>query len=1068
MRYAIAVQSKMEPPLKRLRLDPSPYAEDEENQDELAMTPAQFETTQDPMYQLDKGRARAATRLKSTFEDIFAKYGKDFDGDDDVINFYTDEIEVDNGHVQSLELRKDGATEDALSGDEEDRILNGKSDGQRKKPRSKSLMPAKYTGYNQSLQFRSPWNGPPGLGTHRLSSLAFSSPFGSPPPFHFQPSIFGTSHVDPVWQAPDLPVQPPCYPYGSLIGIGGSQFASFGGLPNHVAKRLASAKSFLRDASTSSKANNGDAEEEGDEEDDIILGRSRQETAPLLRLEDREEVHSPATSRPSSYQSSRSPGQQPPFPGIGLTEDKLHAGPDDIRKEAVTTAGIVLAPHQSAEEDKDAQHHQTARSSHGRSPSRHKRGRPKKSDTRKSSNVLTEEARNEIRALQPNERRIEIIIPIMKRLSPTQVGQPTEGTALIVDQSPQPSGMERGLFVDADMEVACPQDSLHTSQTIGSLEDVVHQPSTRSAEDLRGIHVKNAAQITDDPKHAASASKFQGSQQQQSKQTQKRTDTQRHDGKSLENTCVEASRESGSEADSFMDNTPAGSLHEMGQKSDRDNGDDRVTPGQRLSPIANVDVSEEQATRNTNVEGSVETAQAVQHSPKEVSVSSAFQTEVLGEGAADGSTEKSNLPTTEMVVLETTISQEPECSRSENEDVPRDEPTLLPLSFHGEQIFPIHSHAPDNTTTPNYDVRLKSVLESSEVVDSHENPISAPEQDVGFRSPKHPVMRALRESDRFPGQDCLLPSSEPSEIRDNQERNASNQSVCTSVLVAEIGDLQLDSDHQDAQRSPSLGAVELPDQDLSIFPAKSDAHSTSEFVLPLSLRPTKSDEQNSIGIGRAPSPELGIPIRSRITSKTPSRTKITPAPATPTRKQGSRGAKHRSSHHRTPSSKRFPLTSLIPEGIDDESDDELSIAGSFSSTTSRLFSPFFRPTTNENHDLPPLLSTPRNKTRKHSVLTGSPSSSARTPNRTLWSRNIPPATESRAGSSKARRGRNRLVHSSPLARRVAERLLSSPTKRHHVSPTKSPSMVPSPHGTLRRCGEDGFECGRDFCFTCCI
>ncbi|KAI0435076.1 hypothetical protein F5Y09DRAFT_294770 [Xylaria sp. FL1042] len=1051
----------MEPPLKRLRLGPSSYgAEDEEDQDELSMTPAQFDTTQDPMYQLDKGRARAATRLKSTFEDIFEKYGRDFDGDDDVINFYTDEIEVDNGHVQSLENRKDGATDGSLSGEEEEeeRILNGKSGGQRKKARSKSLVPVNYAGYSQRLQFNSSWNDPQGLGTHPLSSLAFSSPYGTPPPFDFRLSTLGNGHIDPVWQAPDLPAQPTHHQYGSLLGMSGSRSSSFGGLPNLTERRLVKAKSFLRASSTTSKANSADTEEE---EDDIILGRSSQAKEHLLSLKDCENVHVPTTSISSSSQSSQSSHQLPPFSGLDPTEDELDAGSDDVGKERATsiitepTTGNALAPHQSAKEDEDegTQYHQTARRPHRLSPSHHKRGPPKKSDTRKASNVINKEPTNETRALQPNERRIEIIIPIRKEMSPTIMAQPAEVTALLVGKSPQPWDMERSS--NEGIEIAQYPDNPHTSLRLDSDEAAVQQPPTGIAEA---------------PKHAIDPSRFDASPQEQSKHTQEHTgffstDNLSDDEEDLEYMYIETGREvefSRSGLDTFSDDIPD-IFPEIGQESNSDNEDGMVSPSQELSSIATISVHEEQATQITNVERGVRGMKAVTHSPKMGSAQSASLAEVSGENTEDDSAEMPDFSltttTTEMAVLEMVKSPKPQSSPPKNEDIPRNEPRSLPQSFAGDEVLPMLSGALDSTVALYDTVRLQSVLHTSEVVNSCDN-----------RSPENSVIPKLTESDPCSGRDSLTPSFEASEIGDDEEPSMPHQSICTSMLVAEVDDLRLDSDHQDVQESPSIGVVELPDEDLSVFSSVLDSSSASGS-LPLLARPTESDDQHSTTLGRSPSPELGTPVGSKIASRNASRAKISPVPATPTRRQGSRSANNRNSRHRTPSRKRFPLTSLIPEGVDDESDDELSIAGSFSSTSSRLFSPFFRDTHNDNYDLPPLLSTPRNGTRKHSFLTGSPPSSVRKPSGLLGlghSRNMPPATESRKGRSQTRREPDRAVHSSPLARRVAERLLSSPTKRHHATPARSPSMMPSPNGTLRRCGEDGFECGRDFCLTCCV
>ncbi|KAI1282736.1 hypothetical protein F5Y07DRAFT_350755 [Xylaria sp. FL0933] len=1054
----------MEPPTKRLRLGPSPHgAEDDDDEDELSMTPAQFDTTQDPMYQLDKGRARAATRLKSTFEDIFEKYGRDFDGDDDVINFYTDEIEVDNGHVQSLENRKDGATDDSLSGDEEDRILNGKSGGHRKKTQSKSLIPGNHAGYSQRLHFNSSWNATPGLGTPRLSSLAFSSPYGTPPPFEFRFSTLGNDHVDPVWQAPDLPVRPTHYQYGPLLGMSGSQYGSFGGLPDSTERRLVKARSFLRIASTTtSKIDSGDTEQE---EDDILLGRNSQAKGPLPHLKDHEKVHVSTTS--SSCQPSQGSDHQPPFSGLGLIEDEPDAVFNDIQKEeaefpiAESEIGVGLAPRKSTEGDEDDQHHQAARSADRLSPSRQKRGRRKKSDTRKPSNVPRKEPSNGTRILQPNERRIEIIIPTRKEMSPTKMAEPLQET--VFDETLQPSDMEYN--DDEDIEVAPPEDISHTSRSLDTHENPVQQP-------LAGV-----ASAT---KHALSLPRPDGSQLKQSGKTKKHAgffsmDSSPDYEEILEYTCIETGQEGESsrpepELDIFSDDIIADKSLEIGQNSIGDNENGTVSSSQAPSLISNAGINEEQLAHSTNLERGVKARQPATRSPKVISVQSASLTEVLGGSAANDPAEVPDLSINETIVLGRGKPQEPQNLPSEIEDYSRNDPRSSPQSFSGDELPPMPSDAPDSAIALFHNIRQKDVLQDSEVVDSCENGIPALHWNVGSRSPDHSVILQSTESDPFEGRDSLPPSFEASEICDDQEPSTPNQLFCSNVLVAEVDGLQLGPDRQDAQSSPSIEVAELPDQDLSVFPGVSNSPSTSEPLLPLLSRPTESNDQNSTALGRSPSPELGTPVRSKATSRNASRTKVSPVPATPTRRQGSRSTNSRSSRHRTPSRKRFPLTSLISEGTDEESDDELSIAGSVSSMGSRLFSPFFRATHNENSDLPPLLSTPRNNTRKHSYLAGSPPSSTRKPDQVgfSYSRKVPPATESRKGRSQTRRGPDRAVHSSPLARRVAERLLSSPTKKHHATTARRPSMVPSPNGTLRRCGQDGFECGRDFCLTCCV
>ena len=75
----------MEPPSKRRRLTGSSY----------------------PEVDLNARRAQNDARLKSIFESIFEKYGRDFDGIGDEIDVETGEIVVNNGHIQGMNDEKD-------------------------------------------------------------------------------------------------------------------------------------------------------------------------------------------------------------------------------------------------------------------------------------------------------------------------------------------------------------------------------------------------------------------------------------------------------------------------------------------------------------------------------------------------------------------------------------------------------------------------------------------------------------------------------------------------------------------------------------------------------------------------------------------------------------------------------------------------------------------------------------------------------------------------------------------------------------------------------------------------
>jgi hypothetical protein len=120
----------MEPPLKRLRLfepdesGPS-IAYDSDNYSDLyddedtaleAEEDGQEEEEDedveqaDPDVQLEQTRAQLDLKLKSKFEAIFEKYGRDFTDIGDEIDLVTGEIVVDNGHLLEMEDERDDGT----------------------------------------------------------------------------------------------------------------------------------------------------------------------------------------------------------------------------------------------------------------------------------------------------------------------------------------------------------------------------------------------------------------------------------------------------------------------------------------------------------------------------------------------------------------------------------------------------------------------------------------------------------------------------------------------------------------------------------------------------------------------------------------------------------------------------------------------------------------------------------------------------------------------------------------------------------------------------------------------
>ncbi|KAK4216554.1 hypothetical protein QBC37DRAFT_416519 [Rhypophila decipiens] len=201
----------MEPPAKRPRLGISPYNNnrDEVDGDELNLRPEQVNALRDPGYQLERSRAVAANRLKSAFERIFEKYEKDFTGIGDEINLETGEVEVDNGHIQSLEdatlededEEEDGDDSDSM--DEEERLLQGKARNEKRLSCIGESGSSPLKSLIQPLGNSQPWPADP----PRISSM-----FGPPrPPLgsfstEYQIPSDTDTLVDPTWKAPQLPV----------------------------------------------------------------------------------------------------------------------------------------------------------------------------------------------------------------------------------------------------------------------------------------------------------------------------------------------------------------------------------------------------------------------------------------------------------------------------------------------------------------------------------------------------------------------------------------------------------------------------------------------------------------------------------------------------------------------------------------------------------------------------------------------------------------------------------------------------------------------------------------------
>ncbi|KAI1809911.1 hypothetical protein GGS20DRAFT_243554 [Poronia punctata] len=969
----------MEPPSKRLKLDSPLYSDDEEEQDELSLTPGQFDAIQDPLYQLDKKRAKSATRLKSAYESIFEKYGKEFDGSDDLVNLYTGEIEVDNGHLKSLE----DAEEDSHSSGGEESISKETPAGSKEKPararvkpRSKSLTAANPNQYNRMPQFQAPWNPAPSLGAFQLPSAYSFPPFDANPPFDFGYSSFGNAQVDPLWQAPDLPPQPPPYQQGSHFGSERMQ---------HGPRRLVDAKSFLGDVSK--PGTDGD----NSEEDELLTASNDLAT------------------------SSRS------LPNCAQT---LSAA-DNTATEATEVMGREAPPQEGDVVTEDVEDNQATEDSHKPCAPTKGRGRPRKSNTRSLTASPNSKARSEPRALRAHEKRIEVIIPMIKRIL-------SNATA---------DGIENETLVSTEEELS----NMHTGTVVNSSldqDEVLHLPF-RHLEETGGVDQ------TEPPQDPGGASGLRKPRKRRRSSPREQMDS------TSESMLPELIQET--------QTSPIGGHEDIGQdpsdplQTSTGNSKDDLT-------TENLNSSEQEPDGINGINESSYSFSNQQYpmleaiEPDEDSIPNFEPTmgSPLMSTFEDGLLPPLPLTgTSEDQFAEMTGSHDPGSPSALLESFLGKGATTSSVGFRGR--VPLSSDAPTYTFS---DIQLEEVFRDLEAMD-------IPQSDITPGTPGPPPVIDTIEPSSSPYQDCL-PTIEKFETPEVQMIEEAENAPPTSAPVSELDQLNLGSDPGHFERSPSLGAkgsrardYSVPEDEPEVLP---DHVSTLRSPTPPTARNEKGPNTSN---GRSPSPELGTPTRS---DAKPSNAPKKPAqtPETPTKTRTPKSGKSRITHRRTSSSKPISLTSLLPSGIDDESEDELSFVTSVRRTTPRFFSPSSRTGT---PSLPPLQAGSHKKTRKSGLSIRTPSSSTRAPRRISGlsgSRNLPPATETRAGRIQARTPRGRPAHSSPLARRVASRLLSSPTRKQSLLPLRDPDLVATPGGTLRRCGENGFSCGREFCFTCCI
>ncbi|KAL2134951.1 hypothetical protein VTI74DRAFT_10272 [Chaetomium olivicolor] len=263
----------MEPPTKRPRFGPSPFQPDDDDPeaDELNERPEDVNARRDPARKLERSRAFAASKLKFAWERIIEKYGKDLSSVSDEIDLRTGEIVVDNGHIQSLKVARLGGEsgdDDVEEGDglseagslnEEDKMLRGEEEGYRLSTLglgSQLALPPSIPPQLPPFPFSGGgWPGTPAVLTGASGFTGMMYPgqgqFGA---FSMQYGMqLPVPATDPTWSVPELP----------------SPF-----MRNTLAVGESTASTRKKTARLSLSAAR---EHDGDAEDDILLDMSGQD-----------------------------------------------------------------------------------------------------------------------------------------------------------------------------------------------------------------------------------------------------------------------------------------------------------------------------------------------------------------------------------------------------------------------------------------------------------------------------------------------------------------------------------------------------------------------------------------------------------------------------------------------------------------------------------------------------------------------------------------------------------------------------------------------------------------------
>ncbi|KAH8899379.1 hypothetical protein GQ53DRAFT_816530 [Thozetella sp. PMI_491] len=193
----------------------------------------------------------------------------------------------------------------------------------------------------------------------------------------------------------------------------------------------------------------------------------------------------------------------------------------------------------------------------------------------------------------------------------------------------------------------------------------------------------------------------------------------------------------------------------------------------------------------------------------------------------------------------------------------------------------------------------------------------------------------------------------------------------------------------------------------------------------------------------AADPEISAPGSQRrsIQRTYSTRTRTRPLPTTPIKKRPSKKATSAGSDRKPPSSTRTSLLSLVAS----EDEDELSMGlEAFTPSSRRSF-------LDTSTVLAPSPSAIRKSTLRTSLAARSSPQGQRNRRRP---HGFHPHPSSARGSPSKQEGAG-----------AGESAINTPVRRT-IGPEPSEELYLTPGGTMRRCGEAGFRCDRDFCMTC--